>query len=378
MASKERGRHRVRLKRRGLPNLSKTFPAGTPKTVVDDWERKLKLGLIDRSLVEGCPTLEEYAPRFLKLFPSVKPTGRQESTIVKDRSSLDNHLIPAFGKWRLSAIKPKHVLEFQATLIEHGYGGQTIRNILSTLSNLYKLAIIEEVVEGNPASVVPRPARKAEPAEFWSFDEKDRALVWAREHDFDLFQVMAFACEVGPRPGELEALLGDCLNLREGYVDLRRTFCTKTRQIKNRIKNGVSRRIYLSEEVRQVLANKAGLRSDERVFPLNWNLVSLRRLTPLCEGAGVKRITPHGWRHTCASHLLMLGRTPKDVQTILGHKKVATTLDTYGHLLEDYKRGITSGMNEGMRWLAAGAAATVIPANFRSGAAFAEKPLWKP
>src|SRR5690606_35813806 len=96
---------------------------------------------------------------------------------------------------------------------------------------------------------------------------------------------------------------------------------------------------------------KRGVQANERVFRFrNFERIGVDYLGPMCEELGITKISPHGWRHTCASHLLMLGKTPKDVQTVLGHKKISTTLDTYGHLLEEYKRGITDGMDEGMRW----------------------------
>ncbi|MBI4411017.1 MAG: tyrosine-type recombinase/integrase [Deltaproteobacteria bacterium] len=48
--------------------------------------------------------------------------------------------------------------------------------------------------------------------------------------------------------------------------------------------------------------------------------------------AGITRkLGPHSMRHTFASHLLQGGANPVDVSKMLGHAKVSTTLDIYGH-----------------------------------------------
>ena len=42
----------------------------------------------------------------------------------------------------------------------------------------------------------------------------------------------------------------------------------------------------------------------------------------MCEPGWAKRLTMHDLRHTLASHLLMLGRSLKEVQELLGHATI--------------------------------------------------------
>ena len=63
-------------------------------------------------------------------------------------------------------------------------------------------------------------------------------------------------------------------------------------------------------------------------MPLN-KLVIRRQLDRLCEAAGVKRITVHGLRHTCATLLLSEAVPPHIVQRRLGHSKATMTMDIY-------------------------------------------------
>jgi integrase len=44
-------------------------------------------------------------------------------------------------------------------------------------------------------------------------------------------------------------------------------------------------------------------------------------------------ITLHECRHTFASLLIDAGSNPKAIQTFMGHSKIQTAFDTYGHLM---------------------------------------------
>ena len=75
---------------------------------------------------------------------------------------------------------------------------------------------------------------------------------------------------------------------------------------------------------------------------------------PLCERAGIPtRLQPdgtrglrfHDLRHACGSLLVQAGVRPKDVQTILRHSKLSTTMDLYVHAF-DTTCGTQSGGSE--------------------------------
>ena len=46
----------------------------------------------------------------------------------------------------------------------------------------------------------------------------------------------------------------------------------------------------------------------------------------------------HQLRHTYTSNLLANGAAPKDVQELLGHSDVSTTMNVYAHSTRDAKR----------------------------------------
>ena len=46
----------------------------------------------------------------------------------------------------------------------------------------------------------------------------------------------------------------------------------------------------------------------------------------------------HTLRHTYTSNLLSLGATPKDVQELLGHADIRTTMNIYAHAKREDKK----------------------------------------
>jgi len=56
-------------------------------------------------------------------------------------------------------------------------------------------------------------------------------------------------------------------------------------------------------------------------------------LKPLLRRLALPQIRAHDLRHTTASVLLTQGVHPKVVQEMLGHSTIATTMDTYSHVM---------------------------------------------
>lgn len=53
--------------------------------------------------------------------------------------------------------------------------------------------------------------------------------------------------------------------------------------------------------------------------------------------------TLHELRHTCLTILAVSGVSPKVMQKLAGHARMATTLEIYNHVNMDAKRGVDEG-----------------------------------
>jgi integrase len=64
-----------------------------------------------------------------------------------------------------------------------------------------------------------------------------------------------------------------------------------------------------------------------------WEVENERRTADSRESDRLAPITLHEARHTCASILIAAGVNAKALSVIMGHSTIATTFDTYGHLM---------------------------------------------
>ena len=99
------------------------------------------------------------------------------------------------------------------------------------------------------------------------------------------------------------------------------------------------RNIPINEDLAQVFKDiqaEQGL-SSKYVFTRNGKVI--KRLdvgyNAAVKRAGIEDFTFHDLRHTFASHLVMKGRNLKEVQELLGHKDIKTTM-RYAHLAPEY------------------------------------------
>ena len=90
------------------------------------------------------------------------------------------------------------------------------------------------------------------------------------------------------------------------------------------------------------------------VFPTrNGTLVNCHNLInrswwPLLDKVEIPRMPFHNLRHTCATLFLSQGVHPKLVQELLEHADIATTLDTYSHVIPSIGGMTASAMEEAL------------------------------
>jgi len=214
--------------------------------------------------------------------------------------------------------------------------------ILSGLRSFFKYCFIEQIVQSDPTTLLESPRLKRALPDVLSFDEIE-AIIGAIDlskpeggRNKAILETM-YGC--GLRVSETVGLRISCLYLGEGYIrvigkgDKERLVPIGDSAIKYI-------RIY-QHEIRVHVPPKPG---NEDILFLNRRGSRLTRvmifllLKGLVRQAGIaKRISPHTFRHSFATHLVEGGADLRAVQQMLGHESITTT-EIYTHLDREYLR----------------------------------------
>ena len=76
-------------------------------------------------------------------------------------------------------------------------------------------------------------------------------------------------------------------------------------------------------------------------MPLDYEHFKQRRFDPVVKKSGLRDITFHSLRHTFASHFVMGGGRIQELQPLLGHSDIKTTM-IYAHLSENHLETLAS------------------------------------
>jgi len=297
-------------------------------------------------------TLGQWLDEWLE--SAIKPPHKRIGTYETYRSDIKGHLKPKLGSIRLWDLRASHI---QAYYDQSPLAAATLQKHHAVLSNALKQAERQGLVQKNVASLVigkpkQREGHEAAMQNCWEEEEARRfvATVKAAGPQAAAFYVLALS--TGLRKGELCGLTWSAVDLKAGTMSIvRQLVKTGARPTFGPTKTGRSRTIALDGETVELLrrhrAHQAAGRLElgttyvdhglvfAREFgqPVLKNNIGQREYARLIEAAGVRPITFHGLRHTCATLLLKKNTPVHVVQQRLGHKKSTTTLDVYAHAM---------------------------------------------
>jgi integrase/recombinase XerD len=214
--------------------------------------------------------------------------------------------------------------------------------ILSGIRSFYKYCLIEQIVKADPTTLLESPKLKRALPDVLSFDEIESiidCIDLSKPEGGRNKSILETMYSCGLRVSEVVNLRISCLYLEAGYIrvlgkgDKERLVPIGEAAIKYL-------RIYL-RDIRIHVPAKPG---NEDIVFLNRRGVKLTRvmifllLKDLVRQAGItKRISPHTFRHSFATHLVEGGADLRAVQEMLGHESITTT-EIYTHLDREYLR----------------------------------------
>lgn len=210
----------------------------------------------------------------------------------------------------------------------------TQSRILSGIRSFFRYMLIEGKMEENPATLLESPRLGSKLPEVLSVEEIDRII-----------SVIDLSKAEGQRnKAILETLYGCGLRVSE-LVDLRLTdIYFRDEYLSITGKGNKQRLVPLNEntikQIKFYLEDRNNMKSiiDRNIVFLNRRGKKLSRVMiytiihELCTIAGIKKkVSPHTFRHSFATHLVQAGADLRAVQEMLGHESILTT-EVYTHL----------------------------------------------
>lgn len=290
--------------------------------------------------------------------PSVKA-----GTIEVYRNSYNAYIKRYFGTKQLRDIRTDHIQSFYNQMAGL-YSHNTLEICRAILNGMYSQALRNEMIQKNPVSnaVLPRN-NKRQSASVMSEEEQKIFLTYAKAAQY--YPIFELALSTGMRSGELRGLQWADIDFQTKTIHVTHTLLYREHSfIFDSPKTASSEReipmlnnVYhlLKQHQKTQLKNRLELGTawdppkgfENLVFTNPKGNPLTRDRLKKCTDRILKKIqndyplfphiTPHTFRHTFATRSIERGIPPKVLQTILGHSDLATTMDTYAHVLPDTK-----------------------------------------
>ena len=300
------------------------------------------------------PTFAEVAELWLESYKStVKPTTYQGVKI-----KLDVMIDLYFTDMKIQQIS---VAYCQKVAIKLSNRYILYTNYYSVISRVFKYATSIDIIKSNPLDKIIKPKNRPLKVKenYYTKQELTDFLKVCKENckpvEYTFYHLLAFT---GLRIGEAIGLMWSDVDFENKRLNISRTAVKigKEQTVQDPKTKRSKRVITLDDETLNVLklwkrqqikeyfqAGKAYQHDSNFIFTNNkgkWILTATMKVklsSFFCKHNKLKKITPHGFRHTHASLLFEAGITAKIISDRLGHNNVQTTLDMYTHINDNQR-----------------------------------------
>ncbi|MGM0619938.1 MAG: site-specific tyrosine recombinase XerD [Bacteroidota bacterium] len=237
-------------------------------------------------------------------------------------------------------VKLLHLKSFVEWLNEKGVSPRTQARTISGIKSFYKYLLIEGKISSDPTALLESPKIGRKLPDILSMEEIDTLIdaIDLEKPEGQRNKAMLetlYSC--GLRVSELVNLKLTNLFFDQGFIkiegkaDKERLVPVSNRAIEeiNKYMNGYRNKLKIHKDSENILfLNRRGKKlSRVMVFTIIKNLSEKINLN--------KKISPHTFRHSFATHLINGGADLRAVQEMLGHESILTT-EIYTHLDRDY------------------------------------------
>lgn len=275
----------------------------------------------------------------------------KESTYKQTQELYKRHVIKDIGKLNIKNITAVKLQEF----INNINSKDARRKIYTILKNVFEMIHKMNLIKTNPMAIVINPKNIDETVineeqEIKIISYEEEKILLDRIKNSKCYHPTKFILYSGLRRGECLGLQWKHIDFKNKTITIQQQFNKDTNKITTTKTKSAIRTIPLLPEAEEILLEikNRKLSEDDYIFG------NVKRLTNLLSSYSNKvgfKATPHILRHTFTSRCYFAGLDPKILQTILGHKSINTTLDTYTHLLNQDDKPIIEKIKSHLKTL---------------------------
>jgi len=201
----------------------------------------------------------------------------------------------------------------------------------------------------NPCRAAGSMGKKdADNMEIWTLDDFNKFITFVSKPAAHLALEILFW--TGIRSGELLALTPADI-LPDKRIDICKSLARLDgKDFISEPKTAKSNRIipipdFLYDEIHNYINRVGGMEKTDKIFYFSKGFLN-KEIKRLSAKAGVKEIRVHDLRHSHASLLIEMGYNILLISERLGHEKVETTLNTYGHLYPNKHKQLADDLQD--------------------------------
>jgi len=284
------------------------------KSSIDDFKYYLK---VERSLSEN--SILAYIRDVTKLRSFTESKNICETNVTKD-----------------------NIVEFINQIKKDGISARSQARIISSIKSFYKFLAIEDHIDVNPIELIESPKIGLKLPDTLSLTEIDKlisAIDLSSKHGERNRAIIEMLYSCGLRVSELINLKLSNINFKNSYIKV------IGKGNKERLAPiGTKALRYLDIYINEIRNHQSIEHGNEDYVFINNRGTKLSRvmifliIQKLKKKIGLsKKISPHTFRHSFATHLIEGGANLRAVQEMLGHESITTT-EIYTHLDSDYLR----------------------------------------
>ena len=284
----------------------------------------------------------------------------EQITYESYKSYVDIHIYPFFLQLGVSLreLNYQHIQKYYALKIQ-ALSANSLKKHHAVINQTLRKALKHDLINSNPADKVTLPKAEKYTGKFLSVEQGNILLEVSKGTPIETAVILGMM--YGLRRSEIAGMKWGAIDIENDTLTVQHTVTKfKTEIARDKTKNKSSNRtMYLNPEVKEYLLRLRSQQEQDKAllgkayhdtdYICRWadgRAISCDYLSKafkkLLKRNGLPDIRLHDLRHSCASYMLKMGCSMKEISDWLGHADIKTAMNVYAHLDTEAKKDVAN------------------------------------